>query len=78
MAQRRDSLADLPAWTAPALVVAGERDQLMPRSELETLARRIPRARLQVIGGAGHLPFLERPREVAPLLTAHLQLKVRE
>ena len=78
MALRRDSIPDLPGWTAPTLVVAGEDDRLMPRSELETLAYRIPRARLEVISGAGHLPFLEKPREVAPLLTAHLQVRVRE
>ncbi len=78
MAARPDSVPDLPHWTAPALVIAGEKDQLMPRSELETLARNLPRARLAVIEGAGHLPFLENPRAVAPLLTAHLQVRVRE
>lgn len=78
MAQRRNSLPDLPAWTASTLVVAGEHDQLMPRSELEMMAQRIPRAKLLVVPGAGHLPFLERPSQVAPLLTAHLQVRVRD
>ena len=78
MALRPDSLPDLPHWTAPALIVAGEHDQLMPRAELEAMARAIPKARLEVIAGAGHLPFLEKPREVAALLTAHLQLRIRD
>ncbi|HET9753438.1 MAG TPA: alpha/beta fold hydrolase, partial [Myxococcales bacterium] len=64
-------------WTAPTLVVAGERDQLIPRSEMEKLAQGIPGARMEVIAGTGHLPFLERPAAVAPLLTAHLQVRLR-
>jgi pimeloyl-ACP methyl ester carboxylesterase len=62
----------------PALVIAGEEDQLMPRAELEKLAKGIPKARFELIAGAGHLPFLERPRVVGPLLTAHLQIRVRD
>ena len=78
MALRPDSLPDLPRWTAPALLIAGEHDQLMPRAEMEAMAKGIPKARLEVIAGAGHLPFLEKPRLVAPLLTAHLQIRIRD
>ena len=78
MAERPDSTPDLAGWKAPTLVVAGEKDQLMPRAEMEKIAASVPGARLHVIAGAGHLPFLEKPREVAPLLTAHLQVRVRE
>jgi pimeloyl-ACP methyl ester carboxylesterase len=73
MAQRPDSTPDLPKWKAPTLVIAGEKDQLMPRAELEKIARGIPGARLEVIAGAGHLPFLENAAAVAPLLAAHLR-----
>jgi pimeloyl-ACP methyl ester carboxylesterase len=73
MAQRPDSLPDLPHWRAPTLIVAGEQDQLMPLAEMEAIARGVPGARLEVIAGVGHLPFLENPRAVAPLLTEHLQ-----
>jgi pimeloyl-ACP methyl ester carboxylesterase len=75
---RPDSTPDLPSWKVPALVIAGDQDQLIPRSEWEKLARGIPGARLEVIADAGHLPFLERPRAVAPLLTAHLQVRLRD
>jgi pimeloyl-ACP methyl ester carboxylesterase len=78
MAMRPDSVPDLPGWKAPALVIGGEHDQLMPRTELETLAKKIPKARFEMISGAGHLPFLEKPSVVAPLLTAHLQIRVRD
>ena len=77
MAMRPDSTGDLPRWTAPTLVIAGERDQLIPRAEMETLAQRSPGARMEVIAGAGHLPFLENPAAVAPLLVAHLQVRLR-
>jgi 3-oxoadipate enol-lactonase len=59
-------------------VIAGDQDQLIPLGELEKLARGIPGARLEVIANAGHLPFLEKPRAVTPLLTAHLQVRLRD
>ncbi len=72
MAQRPDSIPDLPRWKAPTLVIAGEKDQLMPRAEMEKIAQGVPGARLEVIASAGHLPFLENAAAVAPLLTGHL------
>jgi 3-oxoadipate enol-lactonase len=57
----------------PALVVVGEHD--LP--DYETIARRLvaelPGAeRVETVAGAAHLPALERPAEVADLLTAFL------
>ena len=72
MAQRPDSSPDLPRWRVPTLVIAGEKDQLMPRAELEKIAQGVPGARLHVVAGAGHLPFLENAAAVAPLITGHL------
>lgn len=77
MALRPDSTQDLPGWTAPTLVLAGEHDQLIPRAEMEKLAQGIPGARMQVIAGTGHLPFMEDPAAVAPLMAAHLQVRLR-
>ncbi len=73
MALRPDSTSDLPRWKAPTLAIAGAQDQLIPRAEMEKIARSVPAARLEFIEGTGHLPFLEKPREVAPILTAHLR-----
>jgi len=39
---------------------------------MEKIAASVPGAKLHVISGAGHLPSLENPRAVAPLLVAHL------
>ena len=72
MAARPDSTPDLPGWKAPTLVIAGEKDQLMPRAEMERIAGEVPGARLEVVPRAGHLPFLENAAAVAPLLGAHL------
>src|SRR5262249_16132412 len=72
MALRPDSTPDLPRWKARTLVIAGDQDQLMPRAEFEEIASLVPGARLELIRGPGHLPFIENSRAVAPLITAHL------
>lgn len=48
---------------APTLVLVGSEDRLTPAFHSEYLARSIPKARLAVIDGSGHIPHLERPRE---------------
>lgn len=45
----------------PALIIAGELDQLTPVPTQQALARAIPGARLELIPGAGHVPNLEEP-----------------
>lgn len=71
MGARGDAATWLGACRAPALVVAGEVDQVTPRAEMESLARGIPGARFEVVAGAGHCAFLERPDEVQALLLRH-------
>ena len=51
----------LPGISAPTLVITGDNDRVIPGASSEVLAERIPNAHLEVIGGAGHLFFLERP-----------------
>jgi pimeloyl-ACP methyl ester carboxylesterase len=78
MAQRPDRTAELAQWKWPALVIAGEKDQIVSRAESVALADGIPGARLHIVKGSGHLPMLEAPREVAPLLVSHLQLRIHD
>ena len=58
---RTDQSALLPAINCPTLVCAGEKDTLRPVGGLAQMAARIPRARLTVIEGAGHMVAMERP-----------------
>jgi poly(3-hydroxyoctanoate) depolymerase len=56
----------------PTLVLAGDDDPIVPVINGRILARIIPRARLEIIRGGGHLFLLERPTEVADLIAAFL------
>lgn len=57
---------------APTLVVVGSEDRLTPAFHSEYLARSIPKARLAIIDGSGHIPHLERPREFLRIVTEFL------
>jgi pimeloyl-ACP methyl ester carboxylesterase len=63
-----DTHARLPRIEAPTLIVTGDRDRVIPAPSSAILHERIPGARLELIGGAGHLFFLERPDESVRLL----------
>ncbi len=54
--------------TSPALVIWGEKDNMVPRAHGETYARLIPNAKLEVIPGAGHSAHVEKPDETARLV----------
>jgi pimeloyl-ACP methyl ester carboxylesterase len=58
--------------SAPTLVVAGEKDGLLPRAHPEAYTAGIPGARLEVMEGAGHMVPLERPVEFATLVRGFL------
>jgi pimeloyl-ACP methyl ester carboxylesterase len=48
----------------PTLVVCGDRDLLTPHEYAESMAARLPKCELVIIGGAGHLVQLEQPEIV--------------
>ena len=51
---------------APTLLLWGEQDHLMPRSYAKTMqAKMAGKSELQLIAGAGHLAYLDKPAEVA-------------
>lgn len=58
--------------TPPALVVWGEKDNMVPRAHGETYAKLIPNAKLTVIPGAGHSVHVEKPEETAKLVSDFL------
>jgi poly(3-hydroxyoctanoate) depolymerase len=70
--QRLEQLPWLPTLRQPTLVLAGDDDPIVPLVNARILARRIPRARLQVVHGGGHLFILERPAGMAELVARFL------
>ena len=48
----------------PTLVVAGEKDRLLPPKHARRIAAEVPHARLLELRGAGHCPMLEQPEAV--------------
>lgn len=59
---QRDMLAGI---VPPALVLHGTLDQIAPLAAGQQLAARLPQGRFAELAGAGHAPFLSRPRQVA-------------
>jgi pimeloyl-ACP methyl ester carboxylesterase len=57
---RQDSTPDLARISCASLVVVGERDAITPVEEAEAMQRAMPRSRLCIIPGAGHLSSLEQ------------------
>jgi pimeloyl-ACP methyl ester carboxylesterase len=69
IAARPGSLDVLRAANLPAVVIAGAEDGLVPLDHAREMAEALPKARLVVVPGAGHLPPLETPDEVTGHLT---------
>jgi pimeloyl-ACP methyl ester carboxylesterase len=55
----------LAAIDVPALVIAGDRDPLLPLDTAQKLAHRMPRGELLVVRGGGHTVPIEYPELVA-------------
>lgn len=72
MMHRLDSTPLLAQVTAPALVIAGEEDELISIDESRALAEAMPNASLVVIPRAGHLSNLEQPDAFNTALHAFL------
>lgn len=56
---------DLRRITQPTLILHGEADALAPVEQARLLAKTLPNAQLTVLPGAGHVPTMTRPLEVA-------------
>ncbi len=57
---------------APALVVWGDDDRIVPRSAGRRLCPRAATARLETVPGCGHLVDMEKPDELARLVTSFI------
>lgn len=63
--------ADLSAWCGATTIVSGAEDAITPPAGARSLAGRIG-APFHLIPKAGHACYVERPRDFAALLGAHL------
>ena len=59
----------------PALFIRGEKDGLVSGEYMERYARRLPKAQMKTIGGAGHAPQIEQPKAFADALFSFLESK---
>jgi pimeloyl-ACP methyl ester carboxylesterase len=62
----------LPQIAHPTVILTGDDDQVIPAAGSEVLHERIADSLLYVIRGAGHLFFLERPRETLRALETYV------
>ena len=67
-----DTSARLGAIEAPTLVVHGTEDRMLPVANGELIARLIPRARLELLAGVGHMFWWEQPERSAALVRSHV------
>ena len=63
-----DLRGNAAAIATPTLLLHGERDMLTPAGAAQWLAERMPAARLKVLPGAAHAPFLSHPVEFTEIM----------
>lgn len=67
--QTTDLRATLPEIAQPALVIHGDRDRIAPSAAAEYLAAQLPQARLVLLAGVAHVPFISDPDAICKLMT---------
>ncbi len=67
------SLPWLPAILQPPLVIGGDDDPVTPLINHRVMARELPRARLHIVRGGGHLVLVDSPEIVAPEIVEFLR-----
>ena len=66
-----DTSTRLGELTTPTLVIHGTEDQPLPVDNGRQIASLIPRSKLEILDGVGHMFFWEQPERAAELLRAH-------
>ena len=72
MMRRPDSTSMLGTIACPTLVIVGSDDVLTPPPVAREMQRQMPKAELEIIEGAGHLPNLEQPEAFNGVLSRFL------
>jgi 3-oxoadipate enol-lactonase len=58
--------------TQPTLIVQGTADRVVDPGNADVLAHLFPNARMELLDGAGHLPYWEQPRRFARIVAGFL------
>jgi 3-oxoadipate enol-lactonase len=58
--------------TQPTLIMQGTADQVVDPGNADVLAHLFPNARMELLDGAGHLPYWEQPRRFARMVAGFL------
>ncbi len=74
MAERADATDWLTEITVPAVVIAGEKDALIPPERSRTMTQMLNHAWLVEIASASHMPMMEAPQQVAQALLQLIKL----
>jgi len=72
MMHRPDATGDLATIAVPTLIIVGDEDVATPIRDAEIMHAGIPRSRLAIIPGAGHLSNVERPAAFNALVSEFL------
>ncbi|HEX9308246.1 MAG TPA: alpha/beta fold hydrolase [Anaeromyxobacter sp.] len=72
---REDLRAALSRVDLPTLVLHGEADPICPVGAARAIAGAVPNARLEIVAGAGHAPFLSRPGTLARALASVVEAR---
>ncbi len=65
--------AESATITAPTVILWGDRDEIVPRSDQQALTDAIPGSRLVTYSGTGHMVHWEQPQRVAGDIVALAQ-----
>lgn len=68
-----DLRLDVSRIALPTLILHGELDALVSVADAAWLAGAMPHSRLEILEGAGHVPTVTRPAEVAAAINAFFQ-----
>lgn len=68
-----DIEGELKRITAPTLIIWGGDDRVVPVSYSEMFARSIGGSAIEIIGGAGHMPYVDSPVETAGIIRKFLE-----
>ncbi len=71
--EEKKTIEELDKIKAPTLIVWGDQDAILPRSDQEALAAAIAGSRLVVYPGAGHALYWEEPARFASDLVAFIE-----